>query len=106
MELNTEITSSGYLRLRGGPDAQQNNGGVSARSNGSAGDITRTLISVSHGDEVGNMIYEEGFIHEKPKHISHRTAALYDLPHSRRGEKPSSSLLMQSVLTRSQLKKY
>ena len=107
MEHNTEITSSGYLKLRG---AEANaNGEFSARSNGSAGDATRTLVSVSNGEGGGdgtNRIYEQVYSNERPVPISQRRAALYDLPQSRRGEKNSSSMLMQSVLTNSQLKKY
>jgi hypothetical protein len=104
MEHNTEITSSGYLKLRGvEPHA---NGGVSARSNGSAGDVTRTLVSVSNAGDGTNRVYEQVYNNERPAPINQRRAALYDLPHSRRGEKNSSSMLMQSVLTNSQLKKY
>ena len=56
MEHNTEITSSGYLKLRGvEPHA---NGGVSARSNGSAGDVTRTLVSVSNAGDGTNRVYD------------------------------------------------
>ena len=110
MEHNTdEITSSGYLKLRGADEEPHaNNGGevVSARSNGSAGDVIHTLVSVSNeggaGDET-NRVYEQVFNNEKPSPINKRRAALYDLPQSRRGEKNSSSMLMRSVLTNSQL---
>jgi hypothetical protein len=105
MEHNTEITSSGYLKLRGA-DEPEANGGVSARSNESAGDATRTLVSASNGGDGTNRVYEQVYNNEKPPHINQRRAALYDLPQSRRGEKNSSSMLMQSVLTNSQLKKY
>jgi hypothetical protein len=54
---NEELTSSAYLKVRGG-DNQNNGGGVSARSNGSAGDITRTLMSMSNGGDATNRMYE------------------------------------------------
>ena len=104
MEHNTEITSSGYLKLRGAEP--HGNGGISARSNGSAGDVTRTLVSVSNAGDGTNRVYEQVYNNGRPAPISQRRAALYDLPQSRRGEKNSSSMLMQSVLTNSQLKKY
>jgi hypothetical protein len=80
--------------------------GVSARSNWGSGNVSGTLVSVSNAGDVTNRVYEQVYTNERPAPISQRRAALYDLPQSRRGEKNSYSMLMRSVLTNSQLKKY
>jgi hypothetical protein len=56
---------------------------------------------MADGGDMTNRISDQVYKNEKPIHIDSRRAALYDLPKSRREEKPSSSLLMQSVLTNS-----
>jgi hypothetical protein len=56
MEHNTELTSSAYLKVRGVDDP--NGGGISARSNGSAGDVTRAYNAIQEPGDETNRIYD------------------------------------------------
>lgn len=77
---DAELTSSAYLKVRGGTIVGENNGGFSVRSNGSGGDVTRNLISASNGGDVTNRAYDENYSNVRAVHIDSRRAALYDLP--------------------------